>query len=298
MKVLLTGANGFLGYYLSDLLTNAGLDLLATSRGDCRLPFLLRNCFAYQPLDFTDPDRTDEVVATFSPDWIIHAGAMGKPDDCELQPALANRINVDGTAHLLAAARSVQAKFCYISTDFVFDGVAGNYREDAMRRSVNHYGDTKCRAEELVESSSLHWSMVRTVLVYGRPMTGRSNLLSIVQEKLSRGETYQVVDDQIRTPTYVGDLARGIMTMITQSASGIYHLCGQEVLTPYDMAMQAAAYLGLDASLLVRTNTASFKQPAQRPLVTGLCIDKARSELGFCPISFADGLRLTFSGQN
>lgn len=100
MKILLTGANGFLGYYLSDLLTNAGLDLLATSRGPCRLPFLLRNCFSYRPLDFTDASQTLDVVTSFAPDWIIHAGAMGKPDDCELQPALAHRINVDGTAHL------------------------------------------------------------------------------------------------------------------------------------------------------------------------------------------------------
>jgi dTDP-4-dehydrorhamnose reductase len=294
MKILLTGANGFLGYYLSDHLTNAGLDLLATSRGPCRLPFLLRNCFAYRPLDFTDAAQTLDVVTSFAPDWIIHAGAMGKPDDCELQPALAHRINVDGTAHLLTAAKQIQAKFCYISTDFVFDGVSGNYKEDAMRGSVNYYGLTKCKAEEMVEASSLHWSIVRTVLVYGKPMTGRSNLLSIVQEKLSRGETYQVVNDQIRTPTYVGDLARGIMTMITRDATGIYHLCGEEVLTPYDMAIQAANYLSLDASLLLCTSTASFKQPAQRPLLTGLCIDKARHELGFLPSSFTEGLKLTF----
>lgn len=297
MKILLTGANGFLGYYLSDLLTNAGLHVLATSRGPCRLPFALRDCFAYESLDFTDPHRTLQVVADFAPDWIIHAGAMGKPDDCALQPALATQVNVEGTAHLLTAAQLVNAKFCYVSTDFVFDGVAGNYQEEQERHPINHYGKTKAAAEQLVERSGLPWSIVRTVLVYGRPMTGRSNLLSIVQEKLSRGEMYQVVDDQIRTPTYVGDLAQGISKMINLSATGIYHLSGQEVLTPFTMATRAAQYLNLDASLIVRTHTASFKQPAQRPLKTGLCINKAKRDLGFSPLSFEEGLRLTFAGQ-
>ena len=296
MKILLTGANGFLGYYLSELLTNAGLNLLATSRGPCRLPFTTKSGFAYTSLDFTDRQHTHQVVTNFAPDWIIHAGAIGKPDDCARQPAMASRINVDGTDHLLAAARSVQAKFCYISTDFVFDGVAGNYTEEDERHAVNHYGQTKVEAEQLVERSGLHWSIVRTVLVYGRPMTGRSNLLSIVQEKLSQGQTYQVVDDQIRTPTYVGDLAQGIFKMIARSAQGIYHLSGLEVLTPYAMAIRAAAHLGLDSSLVIRTDTSSFQQPAERPLKTGLCIHKAQRELDFAPVSFEEGLRLTFGG--
>lgn len=297
MKILLTGANGFLGYYLCDRLTNAGLDVLATSRGICRLPFSERKSFSYATLDFTDRSKVLQVVAAYAPDHIIHAGAMGKPDDCALQPALASLINVEGTRYLVEAAQQLQAKFCYISTDFVFDGAAGNYTEDASRSPVNHYGQTKLEAERLVENSELNWSIVRTVLVYGRPQTGRSNLLSIIQEKLRGGESYQVVDDQIRTPTYVGDLAEGIFRLITRSATGVFHLSGQEVLTPYEMASRAAAFLKLDASLIVRTQTASFKQPAQRPLKTGLCIDKARTELAFSPLSFDEGLRLTFATQ-
>lgn len=294
MKILLTGANGFLGYYLCDLLTNAGLDVLATSRGTCRLPFAPSHGFVYESLDFTDRERTFQLIDAHAPDWIIHAGAMGKPDDCALHPELATQINVEGTQHLVEAAQRSQAKFCYVSTDFVFDGENGNYTEQATRNPINHYGQTKLEAEQLVERSGLEWSIVRTVLVYGKPMTGRSNLLSIVQEKLGRGETYQVVDDQIRTPTYVGDLAMGILGVVTRSATGIFHISGQEVLTPYDMALKAAAYLQLDDSLIIRVNTASFEQPAKRPLRTGLCIDKARHELAFSPCTFEAGLKLTF----
>lgn len=295
MKVLLTGANGFLGYYLCDALTNAGLYLTATSRGDCRLPFSSRSNFCYRTLDFTNPSEAHRIMGALKPQWIIHAGAMGKPDDCERDPELATRVNVEGTATILSAAREVGAKCCFISTDFVFDGVEGDYREESPRLAVNHYGHTKVMAEQLVERYENPWSIVRTVLVYGKPMTGRENLLSIVARQLSKGETYRVVDDQIRTPTFVEDLAAGIVTMVRQECEGIYHLSGSEVLTPYAMAVRTARYLGLDESLLVATTTAAFDQPARRPLVTGLCIDKAVQHLGFSPSSFEQGLRRTFA---
>ena len=108
----------------------------------------------------------------------------------------------------------------------------------------------------------------------------RSNLLSIVQEKLKGGESYQVVDDQVRTPTFVEDLVTGIISMMNKQAQGVFNICGEEVLTPYQMATRAADFLGLDAGLIVRTNSSNFNQPARRPLMTGLQINKARSVSG------------------
>jgi dTDP-4-dehydrorhamnose reductase len=294
MKLLLTGANGFLGYYLCELLLQKGYQVLATGRGPCRLPFLTHDGFSYFSMELTDEDQIRTVVSAFCPDHIIHAGAIGKPDECELNPLVATAINTTGTSYLLTVAHEVGAGVCYVSTDFVFDGVSGNYHENSCRNPVNHYGQTKLEAELLVEQFSGNWSIVRTVLVYGKPMTGRENLLSIVRNKLLNGETYQVVNDQVRTPTYVGDLANGISQIIEQAQQGIFHLCGDEILTPYEMAMQAAQYLKLDSSLLIKTSSSNFKQPAKRPLVTGLDISKAKQVLGFSPVDFATGLKLTF----
>lgn len=294
MKLLLTGANGFLGFYLSELLLTAGHELLATGRGACRLPFENRKGFSFLPMELTDPKQIQERVHHFRPDHIIHAGAIGKPDDCELQPQLANQINIEGTRHLLNAAQTTGASFCYISTDFVFDGIKGNYREEDLRNPVNHYGKTKLEAELLTEKFEGPWSIIRTVLVYGKPMTGRSNLLSIVHEKLAIGEEYKVVNDQVRTPTYVGDLAKGIVSVIDKKATGIFHISGAEVMTPYTMAIQAAEFLQLDHSLIIETNSSEFKQPAKRPMLTGLDITRAKRELDFSPITFAEGLRRTF----
>lgn len=297
MKVLVTGANGFLGYYLCKKLLNEGHYVIATGRGGCRLPFENLSGFFYHPLDLTDVSQIDAVVRQQNPDHIIHAAAMGKPDECEEKKELAHLINTAGTYHLLNAASQQRIPFTYISTDFVFDGEVGNYDEDAIRNPVNYYGQTKLAAEKMVEQYTAEWSIIRTVLVYGFPMTGRSNLLSIVQEKLGKGESYQVVNDQIRTPTFVEDLAEGIVTIVQKKATGVYNICGEDVLTPFQMAVKAANYLGLEASLLIQTNSSDFNQPAKRPLITGLNIAKAKTELGFIPTSFEIGLEKTFGNR-
>jgi dTDP-4-dehydrorhamnose reductase len=115
-----------------------------------------------------------------------------------------------------------------------------------------------------------------------------------VKDKLEKGETHNVVDDQVRTPTYVGDLADGIIAVIERKAKGVYHISGEEVWTPYQMAVKTAEYLGLDKTLIKKVTAADFSQPAKRPPKTGFVIDKAKKALGYKPMSFEDGLKETF----
>lgn len=296
MKVLITGANGFLGHYLVPALLQQGFNVLATGKGACRLAGQGTNGFDYAEMDFTDLSSTRDTVSRYAPDIIVHAGAVSKPDDCELDQALAWRINTGGTHHLLEAAAAHQAFFIFISTDFVFDGEKGMYAEEDQTVPVNYYGQTKLEAEKAVHQYPHPWAVVRTVLVYGEPLAGRSNILSIVKDKLEKGEGYKVVDDQVRTPTYVGDLAEGIVSIIQKKATGTWHLSGAEVLTPYEMACKAADFLGLDKGLLTRVTADTFTQPAKRPAKTGFNISKAKMVLGFKPVSFAEGLAKTFLG--
>lgn len=149
-------------------------------------------------------------------------------------------------------------------------------------------------AEEEVYTYQDNWAIVRTVLVYGKPMAGRSNILTIVKEKLEKGEEYKVVDDQVRTPTYVEDLASGIAAIVKQKTAGVFHLSGTDILTPYEMACKTADCLGLNKSLLHRVTADSFSQPAKRPPRTGFIIEKARKMLGYKPVSFEEGLKKTF----
>lgn len=297
MKILITGANGFLGYHLSSLLLQKGHTVIATGKGECRLLFSGGNHFIYKTLDFTHPGKVQSLFAAYHPEVVVHAGAMSKPDECELQQELSHVINVKGTEHLLNASAGCNSFFIFLSTDFIFSGEKGMYREEDEPGPVNYYGQTKLEAEGLVKQYTQDWSIVRTVLVYGPNHSGRKNILGVVKEKLEHALPYNVVDDQLRTPTYVGDLAAGIAAIIEKRAGGVFHVSGEESLTPYEMACRTAKQLGLDPSLLSSVNASTFTEPARRPQLTGFIIDKAKKVLGYSPISFEEGLRRTFPDQ-
>jgi dTDP-4-dehydrorhamnose reductase len=292
--ILITGANGFLGYYLTRELLKKEYKVIATGKGDCRLPYAGHPLFSYAKMDFTDPFAVHDVFEKYKPSVIVHTGAMSKPDECELNQWQCYIVNVEGTLHLLANAEEQKSFFIFLSTDFVFSGEQGMYKEEDEPGPVNFYGKSKLDAEDAVKEFPFDWSIVRTVLVYGAPATGKHNLLTVVKEKLENGERYKVVDDQVRTPTFVEDLAKGIISIIGKKATGIYHLSGKDVLTPYQMAVMTADFLHFDKSLIERVTSKDFSQPAMRPLKTGFTIDKAKDELDYSPLSFEEGLKKTF----
>jgi dTDP-4-dehydrorhamnose reductase len=294
MKILITGANGFLGHYLAGQLLQKNYTVIATGKGECRLPFENNPHFRYEPMDFTDPFAVHDVFTKHLPAVVIHTGAMSKPDECEREQWQAYTTNVEGTVTLLLNAEEQKSFFIFLSTDFVFNGERGMYSEEDVPDPVNFYGKTKKEAEEAVKESAVDWAIARTVLMYGKPPAGRGNLLTVVKEKLEKGEVYSVVDDQVRTPTYVEDLATGIVSILERRATGIYHLSGNEQMTPYEMARKTAEYLGLDKKLLKKVTAADFSEPARRPLKTGFIIEKAKRDLGYEPISFREGLARTF----
>ncbi len=293
-KVLVTGANGFLGQHLVNLLLQKNCVVVAVGRGESRLPFSTSPHFNYYDADITNDMLMQHILEKEKPDTIVHAAAITQADDCQLHQENCEAVNVRATAQLLLSAESVSSHFIYISTDFVFDGIKGDYTEEDDANPVSWYGFTKIQAESIVETSDIPFAIVRTCLVYGNAFTGtRSNIITWVKENLVAGKPIKVVNDQWRTPTYVKDLAMGIWLIIEKSATGVYHIAGKDKLTPYDMAMQTAALCGLNHELIEKTDAASFTQPAKRPPKTGFNIDKARRELGYEPLGFDEGLKKT-----
>jgi dTDP-4-dehydrorhamnose reductase len=272
---LLTGAEGLLGQHLIHY-----PEIIPTTRAT---------------MDITDPLAVADVIARTKPSAIIHAAAMTQVDPCELDPASCRRVNIEATERLAQHAARIGARFIFLSTDFIFDGLAGPYREDDTPNPLSVYGRSKWEAEECVRAvPNLDWTIVRTVLVYGPVFRGtRSNIISWVRSSLEAGKPIQVVSDQWRTPTYVGDLARGIHAIITRGATGIYHISGRDFLTPYDMAIRTARLLSLDESLISKVDASTFTQPGRRPARTGFVIDKAIRDLDYNPISFEEGILLT-----
>lgn len=292
-KVLITGANGFVGHYLSALLVAQNFTVLATGTGACRLAIKAPN-FSYAPLDITDAAAVKVFLQNEDPQVVVHAAAMTKPDECELAPQKAVDVNVGGTENLLQAAQGTGAYFLYISTDFVFAGTKKIYTETDEADPVNYYGYTKWEAEKKVEAYNGKWAVARPVLIYGAPQAGRQNILTVVANALKERKSLKLFTDQQRMPTYVEDLTWALWRLIEQKSSGIFHFCGKDVLSPYEMGLAVAAYFSMDASLIEPVTATEFKQPAKRPPQTFFDLSKAASVLGYSPTSFAEGLRKTF----
>jgi dTDP-4-dehydrorhamnose reductase len=292
MKILITGANGLLGQHLVKLiLDSTSHEIMATSKREPRL-VIQDSRIHYYSLDITDGMAVNLLLEKLRPDTIIHCAALTQVDECEQNPIKAWEINVTATRFLVEAAKQINAFMIFVSTDFVFDGIHGPYKETDEVNPVSYYGSTKVAAEKAVAESGMPYAIVRTCLLYGNILFGtRSNVISWVKENLEQGQKIKVVSDQWRTPTYIEDLAKGILLIADKKATGLFHISGKDFLSPYDMAMATAEYLHLDASLIEKVDASVFTQPAKRPATTGFVIEKAKNELGYEPLSFREGLK-------
>lgn len=291
-KVLVTGSNGLLGQKLVRLLVeDPNYTLIATARGANRLPG--NEGYVFMSMDITDEKQVEEVIFSVKPDFIIHTAAMTNVDQCESEKEACRKQNVDAVQYISEAAQAIKSHLIHLSTDFIFDGKDGPYDENAKPNPVSFYGQSKLDAEKIVMKCKCKWTILRTVLVYGIAHDmSRSNIILWVKKSLEDGKSIQVVDDQWRTPTLAEDLAMGCYLAMENEANGIYNISGKDFLTPYEMAIKTANYFGLDKSLINKTDSSRFTQPAKRPPRTGFILDKAIKDLGYDPHSFEEGLKL------
>lgn len=291
-RILITGSNGLLGQKLVDLLRKqASVDLIATARGNNRLP--VTEGYTYASLDITNKSDVLDIFDQFKPDVVIHTAAMTNVDTCETDRDGCDVLNVNSVAYLIEACEKHGTYLCHLSTDFIFDGADGPYTEDGIANPISYYGESKLKAEQLLFASKIRWSIARTVLVYGIvPDMSRSNIVLWVKKSLEDGKTIQVVTDQFRTPTLAEDLAMGCWLLAKDEVEGIFNISGSDFLTPYEMAVMTADYYGLDKSLLQKADSSTFTQTAKRPAKTGFILDKAKKVLGYSPKTFQEGIAI------
>jgi dTDP-4-dehydrorhamnose reductase len=291
MKILITGANGLLGQKLVSLFVskNETDELIVTARSPLVFPYK----GTYEKLDVTNREDILAVFEKHQPEVVIHTAAMTQVDDCEIQREACWLQNATAVQYLTEACEWYQTHLVHVSTDFIFDGSTGPLAEDAIPNPINYYGLSKWEAEKIIQASTLSWTILRTVLVYGITQDmSRTNIVLWVKNSLEHGKTIKVVNDQFRTPTLAEDLAMGCYLAAKQKAKGIYHISGKDFVTPYDIAIATATHFNLDASLIQKTDSTQFKQTAQRPLTTGFKISKAEKELGYKPHSLKEGIAI------
>ena len=292
MKILITGANGFLAQHLCLFLADKGFQVIAVSRGERNIPS--NEQISYYNLELTNVSLVGDFVKYHQPDVIIHAAAMSKPDDCNNNKDECILQNVTVTEQLVNFANDIQAHFIYISTDFIF-GEDGPHAEDNEPDPLNFYGASKLLAEKSVTNNLKNYTIVRPVFIYGATWNGiRSSFIQWVQNSLEAGKAIKVVSDQLRTPTFVLDICWGILQIIERKKYGVYHLAGKDICSPYDMAVTVAKVLKLNCNLILEVTSDTFPEPVRRAKKSGLKIDKAIAELNYQPHSFEDGVRKSF----
>ncbi len=288
-RILITGANGLLGQKLIQYYQEVSdVEVIATGVQESRLG---DGDYTYHTMDITSQKEVDEVISKSKPDVIINTAALTQVDQCETDRELCWSLNVTAVGHLIESSQKNGCFLIHLSTDFIFDGEAGPYKEDDVPRPISYYGESKLASERLLEESDIHYAIVRTQLVYGIvPNLGRSNIILWVKKSLEEAKQIKVVNDQWRTPTLAEDLAKGCALIAEKRAAGVFHISGEELLTPYDMAMATCEFFDLDKSLIEEVDGSTFQQTAKRPPKTGFILNKAKHELGFQPMSFKSGI--------
>ncbi|MBZ0207670.1 MAG: SDR family oxidoreductase [Flavobacteriales bacterium] len=291
MRLLITGSNGLLGQKLVAALRNdPEVELLATSRGGDRTADPLGD--RYRSMDITRKAEVDAVIDAFRPEVIIHTAAMTNVDSCELDPEACRLQNVTATEYLVEGAKRRESHFIFLSTDFVFDGATGPYREEDVPAPLSIYGQSKLEGERIVQEAGLkRWAIARTIIVYGVAKgLSRSNVVLWAKEALEKGSPINVVDDQWRMPTLAEDLADGCIRIAKQGATGMYHLSGPDGMSILELVQRTGTFFGSSSEGVTPIKSDTLGQPAKRPPVTGFILDKARRELGYAPHGFEAGL--------
>lgn len=275
MKIFITGGSGLLGSKIAEMAVAEGAQVVsgyAHNRPECGEGVLF---------DLLHPVGISNLVNEMRPDVIVHSAALTDVDRCEREKELAYKMNVEGTRVLAEAAENASSFLVYISTDYVFDGLRGMYREDETTNPVNYYGYSKLQGEQFCRGC-----IARTCVIYGsRPASGKVNFALWLINSLRSGKEVHVVTDQFITPTLNTNLARMVLEAANRRLRGVFHLAGATRISRYDYAMELARVFDLDSSLIVPSRMADLKWDAKRPIDSSLDTSKATQMLAERPLN-------------
>lgn len=289
-RVLITGSNGLLGQKLIDVFKNDHR-LLATSLGSCLLSD--NSGFEYQSLDITDKDAIDRLFDEFKPDAVVNSAAMTDVDGCEDNQSACDDLNVHAVDFLVQACQRNQTHLVHISTDFIFDGNEGPYSETDEPNPLSYYGLSKLKSEKILYQSTIKWTILRTIILYGTAENlQRNNIVLWGRSALKKGKPLNIIDDQFRAPTLAEDLAQACFLAIENEATGIFNASGKDIMSIYEMIERMADFYQCDKSHINRISSSTLNQKAKRPPKTGFILDKSMNELGYQPRSFEEGLHI------
>ncbi|MGC8581843.1 MAG: dTDP-4-dehydrorhamnose reductase [Thermoplasmata archaeon] len=278
MKIAVVGGNGFLGKKIISVLSENGHDCRSFSKGSDNI------------LDITSYDSVEKALNDYKPDLVVNSAALTNVDYCELHPDEAQSVNYIGAKNLGEYCRKNSLPFVQISTDYVFNGIKGNYSEEDECSPVNVYGNTKLMAEKYITENLENYIILRVAILYGyNDDNDKETFVNRIINKISKKELIDVYFDQYGTPTFIDDVPAAIEFLLKNNQHGIFHLVDPQKSDRYSFGLYICNVFSLDKKFLNPISIEEFETPAKRPRDSSLSTKKIES-LGFMPTRIEDGL--------
>lgn len=281
MKVLIIGASGLVGSHLLRAAQRRNWEVMGTYHNFAQ-PGLI-------PLRLTDAVGVRQLIREYQPDTIFLPAFRSHVDYCEQHPEETYQVNVAGSVNVAIASGEVGAKLVFYSSDYVFNGRNGPYRETDKSDPICVYGRQKLAVEEKIGRLLADFLILRITIVYGNEAQGK-NFVSRLVTTLAEGQVLKVPQDQIGSPTLVDDIAEASCRLVAANANGIFHVVGPERMSRYQFALEVAKVFGLSGEKILPVTTAELAQAAPRPLEAGMIGDKLVQTLNWNLRGVAAGL--------
>lgn len=272
MKVFIAGASGLVGGNCLKHFTEQGWEVVGSY-----FSYGVPGTVYYNTLQPDDAANFD--IVAYNPDVIVHCGAMTHVDNCETQQDESYRQTVQSTINLVQVAKSCNARFVYLSTDYVFDGTDGPYREEDEVNPLSVYGKHKLEAEQYALNEIADTLVLRVTNIYGNEVRGKNFIARIVQQCIEKKKlTLKLPYDQYACPTNAWDIARCMFLLLRDDKNGIYHIGGTDYTNRVQLALRVLQYFPDAEYDLIPLSTDELQQPAARPLIGGFVTMKFNRE--------------------
>ncbi len=268
-RLLVTGASGTIGRALRrELAGSYEIVGWAFSKADDGL----------ERVDLRDARELALAFERASPELVVHSAAVSAPDDAERDPGSARRLNVEATAQIARLCQLRGARLIHFSTDIVFDGRRGWYREGVPANPINVYARTKLESERVLFEQCPDAVALRVALVFGWAQGGRPTFVDYLNDRLSRGLPVTAFTDQIRTPTPVSGVVEAVKRLLQRTdVSGVLHCTGPDRVSRLEFVQAFARVFGYPDRLVVAGTMAEVPSIAPRPRDCSLVCDRMAS---------------------
>ena len=272
MKVFISGASGLVGGNCLKHFLEQGLETIGSYYS-----FETDDTVFYDTLIPGHPENFD--VAGFAPDVIVHCGALTHVDYCETHEKESYEKTVQSTINLVKLAKECNARLVFISTDYVFDGKHGPYREDDPVNPLSVYARHKLEAEQIVLRDTANPLVLRVTNVYGNEIRGKNFVARIIDQcRNNQKLTLKLPFDQYASPVNAWDVARAMYVLLRDNKQGIYHTAGTDYMNRVQLAQRVLSYFPDAQYDMIPVSTEELNQPAARPLLGGFITAKFNSE--------------------